>query len=99
MTSKLPQAFAALGHPIRLEAFRLFLTAGAERLSAGEFCDRMGVRQNTGSGYLRVLEWAGLLTKRRAGRSIRYTLNAAAVEACRCCFDAPDQMPPTNFQT
>lgn len=65
-------AFAALGQPMRLDAFRLLVRAGPEGLAAGEIGAALGVRPNTLSANLAVLLNAGLVRNTREGRSIRY---------------------------
>ncbi len=65
-------ALAALGQSTRLELFQTLVNAGAEGLSAGAIARQLGVRQNTLSGHLGILERAGMITHRRSGRSLIY---------------------------
>lgn len=65
-------ALAALGQSTRLELFQTLVNAGAEGLSAGAIAQQLGVRQNTLSGHLGILERAGMITHRRSGRSLIY---------------------------
>lgn len=68
------KGFAALGHEGRLLAFRLLVEAGPEGLPAGEIARRTGTLQNTSSSNLNVLSQCGLVTSRRDGRSIIYSV-------------------------
>lgn len=64
--------FAALGQPMRLAVFRLLVHAGGNGMAAGQIADALDARENTLSANLAVLSNAGLVAKRREGRSIRY---------------------------
>ena len=67
----------ALGHPVRLGiAMALARTPGT---CACDFADMFGVSQPTVSEHLRVLREAGLVTTRRRGTQICYSLDPAAV--------------------
>ena len=63
---------AALAHETRLEVFRLLVQAGPDGLAAGAIGESLGVRQNTMSSHLGILHRAGLISKSRDGRVIRY---------------------------
>ncbi|WP_338421460.1 metalloregulator ArsR/SmtB family transcription factor [Paracoccus salsus] len=64
--------FAALGQPMRLSVFRLLVHAGANGMAAGEIAQALNARENTLSSNLSLLAKAGLVLRRREGRSIRY---------------------------
>lgn len=68
------KGLAALGHEGRLHAFRLLVEAGPGGLPAGEIARRTGQLQNTSSSNLNVLAQCGLITSRREGRSIIYSV-------------------------
>ncbi len=70
-------ALAALAHETRLEVFRLLVKAGSEGLAAGTVGESLGVRQNTMSSHLAILHRAGLISKARDGRVIRYCAHYA----------------------
>ena len=70
-------ALAALAHETRLEVFRLLVKAGPDGLAAGAIGESLGVRQNTMSSHLAILNRAGLIAKSRDGRVIRYCANYA----------------------
>ncbi|AKQ42985.1 Transcriptional regulator, ArsR family [Aurantiacibacter atlanticus] len=65
-------AFAALGQPTRLDAFRLLVRAGNGGMLAGQVSKALKVRQNTMSANLSILTQSGLIRNQREGRSIRY---------------------------
>lgn len=65
-------AFAALGQPTRLDAFRLLVRAGNGGMLAGQVSEALKVRQNTMSANLSILTQSGLIRNQREGRSIRY---------------------------
>ena len=66
-------ALSALAHEGRLAVFRMLVQAGSSGVPAGEIARRLGVPPNTLSANLNVLNHAGLIDSRRAGRSIIYT--------------------------
>jgi ArsR family transcriptional regulator len=69
----------ALGHPVRLGiALALAREPGT---CACDFADVFGVTQPTVSEHLRVLREAGLVTTRRRGTQIFYSLDPAAVRS------------------
>ena len=89
-------AFSALGQETRLDVFRLLLNAGQDGLVAGELCALLHIRANTMSANLTVLHNAGLVSKRREGRSIRYFADIDGLRGLLvyllqdCCGGRPD---------
>jgi len=76
----------ALGHPVRLGiAMRL---AREPETCACDFADVFGVSQPTVSEHLRVLREAGIVTTKRRGTQICYSLNPSAVRAIRASLGA-----------
>jgi DNA-binding transcriptional ArsR family regulator len=76
--------FKALGHPVRLGiALRL---AEEPDTCACDFAEVFGVSQPTVSQHLKVLRDAALVTTRRQGTQICYSLDAAAVSELRTLF-------------
>jgi ArsR family transcriptional regulator, arsenate/arsenite/antimonite-responsive transcriptional repressor len=74
----------ALGHPVRLGiAMRL---AAEPETCACDFAEVFGVSQPTISQHLRVLREAGLVTTRRRGTQICYSLDAGGVRAVRAAL-------------
>jgi ArsR family transcriptional regulator len=75
----------ALGHPVRLGiAIRL---AETPETCACDFADVFGVSQPTVSEHLRVLRDAGLVTTRRRGTQICYSLDLDAMAELRGLLD------------
>ncbi|MDP2130026.1 MAG: metalloregulator ArsR/SmtB family transcription factor [Erythrobacter sp.] len=75
------RALAALAQEHRLAAFRLLVQAGAQGIPAGVLADRIGVPASSMSFHLAQLAHAGLVTQRRASRSIIYSADYGAMNA------------------
>jgi DNA-binding transcriptional ArsR family regulator len=93
-------ALSALAHEGRLRIFRELVQAGPDGLAAGEVARRVGIAPSTLSASLTLLSHAGLVSSRRAGRSIIY---AAAYEPMAallgylvkdCCNGRPEVCAP-----
>ncbi|MHB1928834.1 MAG: ArsR/SmtB family transcription factor [Acidimicrobiales bacterium] len=67
----------ALGHPIRLGIIRRLAVESETR--ACDFAEAFQVRQPTVSGHLRVLREADLVTTRRCGTQICYSIRSDAL--------------------
>lgn len=97
-------ALAALGQATRLELFQTLVNAGAEGLSAGAIAQQLGVKQNTLSGHLSILERAGMIAHRRAGRSLIYRPSFFGMRALLkflvddCCNNHPAVCKPLLTQ-
>jgi DNA-binding transcriptional ArsR family regulator len=59
---------SALGHPTRLDAFRLLIRHEPEGLSTGELVEASGLTQSTFSTHLAVMVKAGLVLSEKRGR-------------------------------
>jgi DNA-binding transcriptional ArsR family regulator len=70
---------SALAQDSRLAVFRLLVQAGREGVPAGEIARSLDITPNTLSAQLTILTNAGLVTSRRAGRSIIYTADYDAM--------------------
>ncbi|HMA13193.1 MAG TPA: metalloregulator ArsR/SmtB family transcription factor [Kiloniellaceae bacterium] len=70
---------AALAQESRLEIFRLLVESGPAGLPAGEVAARLDLPGATLSFHLKELRQAGLVTCRRAGRSLIYGADFAAM--------------------
>ncbi len=99
----LPQAvdlLSALAQGHRLAVFRLLVKAGPEGLPAGVIAREVGVRPSTLSTHLAILDHAGLVSARRAGRSVIYAADYAAMRALLgflvddCCGGNPEICAP-----
>ncbi len=78
--SRATQAFATLGHPGRLEVFRLLMRFAPQGVRPTEIATALGLKQNTLSHHLADLSAAGLVTVQRQGRSLHYTVDLDATE-------------------
>ncbi|MDR6532095.1 DNA-binding transcriptional ArsR family regulator [Caulobacter rhizosphaerae] len=93
-------SLSALGHEGRLAIFRLLVQAGPAGVAAGEIARRLDSLPNTLSANLNVLSHAGLIVSRRAGRSIVYSADFAAMSGLLgflmedCCAGAPEICAP-----
>jgi ArsR family transcriptional regulator len=74
----------ALGHPVRLGIARRL--AAEPETCACDFADVFGVSQPTVSQHLKVLRDAGLVTTRRRGTQICYSLEPRAVAGLETLF-------------
>ncbi|RVQ68780.1 transcriptional regulator [Croceicoccus ponticola] len=73
------RALAALAQEHRLAAFRLLVQAGEDGIAAGTLADMLDVPPSSMSFHLAQLANAGLVTQRRASRSIIYSADYAAM--------------------
>ena len=79
----------------RLDIFRLLVQAGADGLAAGRIGERLGLPSATLSFHLNQLRQAGLVTFRRAGRSLIYAAEYPAMNGLlaylteNCCQGDP----------
>jgi ArsR family transcriptional regulator, arsenate/arsenite/antimonite-responsive transcriptional repressor len=89
------RALGALAQEHRLAAFRLLVQAGDEGMAAGAIAERLGVPASSMSFHLAQLGHAGLVTQRRASRSIIYAADYAAMDGLmgylteNCCAGVP----------
>ncbi len=93
-------ALSALAQPMRLDAFRLLVQAGAAGLCAGEIAEALAVPPSSLSPNLAALVQAGLVRSGREGRQIRYV---AAMDGMQrllaylmedCCGGRPEMCRP-----
>lgn len=93
-------ALSALAHASRLAVFRLLVRAGPEGLPAGEIAREVGALPNTLSTHLAILDRAGLIRARRAGRSLIYSADYDGMRAllgflmADCCAGRPEICAP-----
>lgn len=71
---------AALAQESRLDIFRLLVESGPAGLPAGDIGDRLALPGATLSFHLKELRQAGLVSCRRAGRSLIYAADFAAMD-------------------
>ncbi len=74
-------AFSALGHDGRLAVFRLLMRHAPHGVRAGEIATALGMRPNTLSTNLALLEEAGLVHATRDGRAILYAASVRSAGA------------------
>jgi DNA-binding transcriptional ArsR family regulator len=98
-------ALAALAQDNRLDAFRLLVEAGRAGMPAGAVADALDLAPNTLTFHFDRLRDAGLVTVRRAGRSMIYaaryeTMNALiAYLTENCCGGSSDECLPVKKQS
>jgi len=91
---------SALAQDGRLSVFRLLVKAGQKGLCAGEIARKLKVAPNTLSAQFGLLSNAGLITSRREGRSVIYTVNFDAMGSLLvflmedCCEGHPEICAP-----
>jgi DNA-binding transcriptional ArsR family regulator len=74
-------ALAALAQDNRLDVYRLLVRAGPDGISAGQVASELGLAPNTLTFHFDRLRNAGLITVRRAGRSMIYAARFDAMNA------------------
>jgi ArsR family transcriptional regulator, arsenate/arsenite/antimonite-responsive transcriptional repressor len=93
-------ALQALGQPARMAIFRLLAAAGPDGITAGDIAHQLDIKPNTLSGHLTILHHAGLVSPTRAGRNIRYAVNAPGLRRLLtwllqdCCGGSPEICAP-----
>jgi ArsR family transcriptional regulator, arsenate/arsenite/antimonite-responsive transcriptional repressor len=102
-------ALAALAQDNRLAVFRLLVCAGPDGLSAGEVASALKLAPNTLTFHFDRLRHAGLVTVRRAGRSMIYAARYDGMRALiaylteNCCQGAvecaPGECTPAKSET
>jgi len=94
------KAFGALSQESRLGAFRLLVRNGADGVAAGSIARELGIPHNTMSSHLAILANAGLVSARREGRSIIYSIDFKGTRALLsflmedCCQGRPEVCSP-----
>lgn len=97
-------ALTALGHPGRLAVFRLLARRAPEGVRPSEIADALDLKPNTLSVYVTALARAGLVTSRRAGKSVYYSIELARVGTLirylveDCCRGRPELCAPLAAQ-
>lgn len=96
---------AALAQETRLDIYRLLVERGPAGLAAGDIAARFGLPAATLSFHLKELRRAGLVTCRRAGRSLIYAADYGAMRGlvgyltencCRGCDDTAPSLEETE---
>lgn len=99
------RALGALAQEHRLAAFRLLVQAGPDGLAAGTLAEALDIAPSSLSFHIAQLANAGLVSQRRAGRSIFYAADYDAMTDLmgflteNCCggmLCAPAQCKPAK---
>lgn len=83
----------ALGHPIRLAAFRLLIRAGSQGRTVGQLQESLDIPASTLSHHLRKLIAVGLISQEREGTTLICCTNDEVMEKTigflvrECCAD------------
>ena len=99
------QRLGALAHETRLSVFRLLVRRGTLGLAAGEIATRMDISPPNASFHLAELLRVGLVTARRDGRSVIYTVDFSSIAGLvdfmreNCCAEETPQLVPLNSIT
>ncbi len=104
------QSLAALAQEHRLTLFRLLVQAGPDGLAAGSIAATLGMANSSLSHHLALLTEAGLIARRREGRSLIYSADYAAMDrllgfltenccAGEGCLPALAPAPPREKET
>lgn len=75
------KVMSALAQSTRLRVFVLLVEAGDTGMGSGDIADVLGVPRNLMSSHLAVLSRAGVISSRKAGRSVTYTAVGMVVVA------------------
>ncbi|WP_299618877.1 helix-turn-helix domain-containing protein [uncultured Tateyamaria sp.] len=107
MESLLINRLSTLAHPGRMAMFRLLMRRCPDEVTAGEIAQALDLKPSTASIYFSALTKDGLITQRREGTRLLYTVNPAAAREVvagiflDCCRGRADMCPPeiaTLFQ-
>jgi len=96
MKNAIPDRLSALGHPHRLDIFRLLMRRYPDRVPAGEIATALGLPASSLSAYLSSLVQVGLLERERQGTSMKYAVAMTEVRNTfehllgECCRGRPD---------
>jgi ArsR family transcriptional regulator, arsenate/arsenite/antimonite-responsive transcriptional repressor / arsenate reductase (thioredoxin) len=100
MEKELVDLFTTLGHPQRLAVFRLLMRRCPDELPAGEIAEILALKASTASVYLSALTQADLITQRRDGTRLLYSVNLGGARRVvqglfvDCCRGRADLCPP-----
>ena len=80
------RCMAELGHPHRLQIFRLLIRAGQAGLSVGAIQQELGIPKSTLAHHIAQLVAAGLMAQSREGRIQRCRVDAGRAQALVAFF-------------
>ncbi|MDQ0474399.1 ArsR/SmtB family transcription factor [Labrys wisconsinensis] len=75
------RCMAELGHPHRLQIFRLLVRAGQDGMSVGALQKALGIPKSTLAHHIAQLVAAGLMSQSREGRIQRCRVDAERTQA------------------
>ncbi len=96
----IPNRLFTLGHPRRLDLFRLLMRRYPDRVPATELAQALGLKPSTLSTYVNALMQAGLVSQERSGTSLRYRIDMDAARETisyllhDCCRGRPEICAP-----
>src|ERR1700722_17942368 len=96
-------ALAALAQDNRLDVYRLLVQAGPEGMAAGRVAEELDLAPNTLTFHFDRLRDAGLVTVRRAGRSMIYAARFETMNELlgflteNCCQGAAEACAPATI--
>lgn len=99
------QRLGALAHETRLSVFRLLVRRGGQGLAAGEIATRMEISAPNASFHLAELARVGLVTARRDGRNVIYSVDFSSIAGLldylreNCCAEETSPLVPLNSIT
>ncbi len=103
MKKAVTDQLAILGHPQRISVFRILIRRFPDSVPAGELATELGIKASTLSNYLNALQRSGLVTQKRSGTSLLYSVEMKNVQHMLsflqndCCRGRPDIcMPETR---
>lgn len=100
--NKVLEAFYAFSQETRLRVFKTLIEYGSEGTTPTKIAERLKVPVNTLSFHLSHLDNAGLVSFKRAGRSLIYSANCGLIENLidymkeNCCVLGKSDCCPPN---
>ena len=98
---ELAMCLEKLGHPNRLEIYRLLVRAGHDGLSVGDVQRHLDIPASTLTHHIAQLVSAGLVSQTREGRVLRCTADYKRMDdimgalTAECCSGVPGMMEGT----
>ncbi len=99
------QRLGALAHETRLSVFRELVRRGSLGLAAGEIATRVAISAPNASFHLAELSRVGLVTARRDGRSVFYSVDFSSIAGLldylreNCCAEEESPVVPLQSIT
>ncbi|MFA3916301.1 arsenate reductase/protein-tyrosine-phosphatase family protein [Ruegeria hyattellae] len=96
MEQQILEQLTTLGHPQRISVFRMLMRRYPDVIPAGELASELGIKASTMSNYLNALQRSGLVSQKRSGTSVLYSIEMNNVQAMLdylvmdCCRGRPD---------